>query len=195
MGAAGLTSSSAEMAARGGVGVELETDRVPTREPGMTPYEIMLSESQERMLIVARKGREDEVRKVFAKWSLDAAIVGDADFADTDYCRDHLGRYDLRHEARGIVVAVPPRALLLGVQRGVIVLTPKVTAKSLSNSANLLAIGRFGVTWLTSVPVYFTPGSFFSIHVFHSPMPAPMSSTRLIPRTRKNSASISTTCS
>ncbi|HET9399507.1 MAG TPA: phosphoribosylformylglycinamidine synthase subunit PurL [Candidatus Acidoferrales bacterium] len=76
MGAAGLTSSSCEMAARGGVGIELNLDRVPQREVGMTPYEIMLSESQERMLLVAARGREREVIEVFAKWGLDAVEVG-----------------------------------------------------------------------------------------------------------------------
>jgi phosphoribosylformylglycinamidine synthase II len=76
MGAAGLTSSSCEMGARGGVGIEMELDRVPQRETGMTAYEMMLSESQERMLLVADKGREDEVTRVFAKWGLDAVTVG-----------------------------------------------------------------------------------------------------------------------
>ncbi len=76
MGAAGLTSSSCEMGARGGVGIEMELDRVPQRETGMTAYEMMLSESQERMLLVADKGRADEVLRVFAKWDLDAVIVG-----------------------------------------------------------------------------------------------------------------------
>ena len=76
MGAAGLTSSSAEMAARGGVGVELDMDKVPTREAGMTPYEIMLSESQERMLIVAEPHRVEEIVAVCRKWELDAAVVG-----------------------------------------------------------------------------------------------------------------------
>jgi len=76
MGAAGLTSSSAEMAARGGVGVEIETDRVPLREPDMTPYEIMLSESQERMLVVAEPGRVAEVQAVCARWELAATPVG-----------------------------------------------------------------------------------------------------------------------
>jgi phosphoribosylformylglycinamidine synthase II len=76
MGAAGLTSSSVEMAGRGGTGIVLDLDRVPMREPGMTPYEVLLSESQERMLIVARVGAEDIVREVFAKWDLDAAVVG-----------------------------------------------------------------------------------------------------------------------
>jgi len=76
MGAAGLTSSSAEMAARGGVGVEIDTDRVPTREPGMTPYEIMLSESQERMLVVAEPDRVAEIQAVCAKWELSATPIG-----------------------------------------------------------------------------------------------------------------------
>jgi len=76
MGAAGLTSSSCEMASRGGVGIELELARVPQRETGMTPYEMMLSESQERMLLVAQRGREREVFDVFKKWGLDAVEVG-----------------------------------------------------------------------------------------------------------------------
>jgi phosphoribosylformylglycinamidine synthase II len=76
MGAAGLTCSTCEMGARGGVGLDVELDNVPQRETGMTAYEIMLSESQERMLLVAQKGREDEVLRVFAKWGLDAVIVG-----------------------------------------------------------------------------------------------------------------------
>jgi len=76
MGAAGLTCSTCEMGARGGVGLDVELDFVPQRETGMSAYEIMLSESQERMLMVASKGREDEVLSVFAKWGLDAVIVG-----------------------------------------------------------------------------------------------------------------------
>ncbi len=76
MGAAGFTCSSFEMADRAGSGMELDLDRVPVREEGMTPYEIMLSESQERMLIVAKQGREQDVRKIFEKWDLDVAIVG-----------------------------------------------------------------------------------------------------------------------
>src|SRR5579862_8296460 len=76
MGAAGLTCSTCEMGARGGVGLEVELDLVPQRETGMSAYEIMLSESQERMLLVADKGREREVLDVFAKWGLDATIVG-----------------------------------------------------------------------------------------------------------------------
>ena len=76
MGAAGLTSSSVEMAARAGNGLELDLDRVPRRETGMTAYECMLSESQERMLAVVHAGREAEALAVFAKWDLDAAVVG-----------------------------------------------------------------------------------------------------------------------
>jgi phosphoribosylformylglycinamidine synthase subunit PurL len=76
MGAAGLASSSSEMASRGGRGIELNLDRVPQREAGMTAYEIMLSESQERMLLVAERGREQEVLDVFDKWGLDAVEVG-----------------------------------------------------------------------------------------------------------------------
>ena len=76
MGAAGLTSSSSEMASRGGMGIEIELDQVPQRETGMTPYEIMLSESQERMLLVAETGREREVFETFAKWGLDATKIG-----------------------------------------------------------------------------------------------------------------------
>ncbi|MFQ5904568.1 MAG: phosphoribosylformylglycinamidine synthase subunit PurL, partial [Candidatus Binatia bacterium] len=72
MGAAGLTSSAAEMAGRGGTGVELDLSRVPLREQGMTPYEILLSESQERMLLVAKKGSEGEIKRIFERWDLDA---------------------------------------------------------------------------------------------------------------------------
>jgi phosphoribosylformylglycinamidine synthase len=77
MGAAGLTSSSAEMAARGDVGVTIDTTKVPVREEGMTPYEILLSESQERMLVVAIRGREGEVESILAKWDLTAAVIGE----------------------------------------------------------------------------------------------------------------------
>jgi phosphoribosylformylglycinamidine synthase II len=77
MGAAGLTCSTTEMASRGGTGIEIDLAKVPQRESGMTPYEIMLSESQERMLLVAEKGRESEVLDTFAKWGLDAVVVGE----------------------------------------------------------------------------------------------------------------------
>jgi phosphoribosylformylglycinamidine synthase len=76
MGAAGLTSSSVEMAARGGLGISIDLDKVPKREANLTPYEILLSESQERMLIVARAGAEAEVMEIFAKWDLDAVTIG-----------------------------------------------------------------------------------------------------------------------
>src|SRR5579863_9388484 len=76
MGAAGLTCSTCEMGSRGGVGLEIEIDRVPQRETGMNAYEIMLSESQERMLLVAESGREQEIFRVFEKWGLDAVIIG-----------------------------------------------------------------------------------------------------------------------
>jgi phosphoribosylformylglycinamidine synthase len=97
MGAAGLTSSSAEMAARGGVGVEIDTGLVPTREPGMTPYEILLSESQERMLVVSEPHRVAEIQAVCAKWELNATPIGHV----TDD-----GIYRVRHH--GLVVAAIP---------------------------------------------------------------------------------------
>jgi phosphoribosylformylglycinamidine synthase subunit PurL len=76
MGAAGLTCSTAEMGARGGCGVEVDVTHVPQRETGMTPYEIMLSESQERMLLIVKRGREPEVERIFEKWDLHAAKIG-----------------------------------------------------------------------------------------------------------------------
>ena len=76
MGAAGLTSSSIEMASKGKLGIELDLSKVPCREDKMTPYEIMLSESQERMLIVLEKGKENHAKKIFDKWNLDFAIIG-----------------------------------------------------------------------------------------------------------------------
>ena len=76
MGAAGLTSSSVEMAGKGGVGIELDLDAVPQREEGMTAYEMMLSESQERMLAILKPGREADGHRIFQKWGLDAAVIG-----------------------------------------------------------------------------------------------------------------------
>jgi phosphoribosylformylglycinamidine synthase len=99
MGAAGLTSSSAEMAARGGVGVEIDTGLVPTREPGMTPYEILLSESQERMLVVAEPARVAEIQAVCAKWELAAAPIGHV----TDD-----GIFRVRHEVRLFFICHTP---------------------------------------------------------------------------------------
>jgi phosphoribosylformylglycinamidine synthase subunit PurL len=101
MGAAGLTSTSCEMASRGGLGIEIELARVPQREPGMTPYEMMLSESQERMLLVAARGREQEVLKVFAKWGLDAVEIGRV-------TQDGLVR--VLHHAK-VVAEIPAHAL------------------------------------------------------------------------------------
>ena len=77
MGAAGLTSSSFEMAGRSGSGMKMDLDKVPAREENMTPYEFMLSESQERMLICAKKGYEDKIIEIFEKWDLDVAVVGE----------------------------------------------------------------------------------------------------------------------
>jgi phosphoribosylformylglycinamidine synthase II len=77
MGAAGLTSSSVEMASKGGVGIRLDMNKVPCRETGMTPYEMMLSESQERMLMVLKPGREAEAETIFRKWELDFAVIGE----------------------------------------------------------------------------------------------------------------------
>lgn len=101
MGAAGLTSSTSEMGSRGGAGVEIDVSLVPQRETGMTPYEIMLSESQERMLMVVKRGREPEVERIFDKWDLHAVRIGEVT-AD--------GR--LRVKDRGTTVAdIPNRAL------------------------------------------------------------------------------------
>ena len=83
MGAAGLTCSAVEMGAKGNLGIELDLDKVPVREKGMTAYEIMLSESQERMLMVLRPGREEIAHKIFKKWDLDFAVIGQT----TDTCR------------------------------------------------------------------------------------------------------------
>ncbi|HEV3486537.1 MAG TPA: phosphoribosylformylglycinamidine synthase subunit PurL, partial [Vicinamibacterales bacterium] len=102
MGAAGLTCSTSEMGARGGSGIEIDVKDVPQRETGMTPYEIMLSESQERMLLVVKKGREAEVEAIFEKWDLHAAHIGYV----TD---DGL----LRVKDRGAVVAEIPNGALV----------------------------------------------------------------------------------
>ncbi len=102
MGAAGLTCSTSEMGARGGVGVEIDVTLVPQRETGMTPYEIMLSESQERMLLVVKRGREEEVERIFEKWDLHAVRIGQV-----------TGDGLLRVRERGAIVAeIPNRALV-----------------------------------------------------------------------------------
>jgi phosphoribosylformylglycinamidine synthase len=101
MGAAGLTSSSSEMAARGGLGVELDLDRVPLRSPNLTPYEILLSESQERMLIVAKRGREAELQAIFERWDLHAVVIGEV-----------IGERRWRARWRGQLVADLPVGVL-----------------------------------------------------------------------------------
>src|SRR5215475_7464456 len=101
MGAAGLTCSTTEMGSRGGAGIEIDVALVPQRETGMTPYEIMLSESQERMLLVAKRGREAEVERIFEKWDLHAVKIGEV--TDNGF---------LRVRERGTLVAeIPNRAL------------------------------------------------------------------------------------
>ena len=101
MGAAGLTCSTCEMGSRGGVGIEIDIAKVPQRETGMNPYEIMLSESQERMLFIVRRGREEEVEQIFEKWDLHAVRIGEV----TD---DGLLR--VRDQGR-VVAEIPNRAL------------------------------------------------------------------------------------
>jgi phosphoribosylformylglycinamidine synthase subunit PurL len=106
MGAAGLTSSSVEMAARAGNGIELDLDRVPRRETGMTAYELMLSESQERMLAVVQRGKEKTALDIFAKWDLDAAVVGTV--TDT-------GKIVVRDQGR-VVAEIPVAPLAEGLR-------------------------------------------------------------------------------
>src|SRR5499427_7508880 len=89
MGAAGLTCSTCEMGSRGEVGIEIDLGKVPQRETGMTPYEIMLSESQERMLLVAERGRESEVLEVFKKWGLDAVVIGEVTDGELAVVKNH----------------------------------------------------------------------------------------------------------
>src|SRR6202043_3853097 len=89
MGAAGLTCSTCEMASRGGTGIEIDLAKVPQRETGMSPYEIMLSESHERMLLVAEKGREHGVLDVFKKWGLDSTVVGEVTVGGQLVVKDH----------------------------------------------------------------------------------------------------------
>ena len=104
MGAAGLTSSASEMAGRAGSGVEIDVARVPVREPGMTPYEILLSESQERMLVVAEKSCEQDVRRILEKWELEAAEIGEV-----------TGDGSFRVLENGVVVAdIPALSLTTG---------------------------------------------------------------------------------
>jgi len=76
MGAAGLTSSSVEMAAKGNLGIDINLNNIPCREEKMTPYEMMLSESQERMLLILNSGKEENAKKIFTKWGLDFSVIG-----------------------------------------------------------------------------------------------------------------------
>ena len=129
MGAAGLTCSTCEMGSRGGAGVEIDVMHVPQRETGMTPYEIMLSESQERMLLVVKKGREREVEQIFEKWDLHAAHIGEV---TTD------GR--MRVKNHGEVVAEIPNAALtdaiaaaLGTGVIKVLITDQTTAEALAS--------------------------------------------------------------
>jgi len=104
MGAAGITCSTSEMSARGLSGMDVDLDRVPTRETGMSAYEILLSESQERMLVVVQKGKEDIIKKIFDKWDLHAEVIGEVIDGD---------RLIIRHKGK-VVVDVPPDSLVLG---------------------------------------------------------------------------------
>jgi len=104
MGAAGITCSCSEMSFKGDAGVAIDIEKVPVREENMTPYEILLSESQERMLVCVKKGREDEVREVFKKWELDSTIIGEAD--DT-------GLFTVRLNG-DVIAEIPSHYLALG---------------------------------------------------------------------------------
>ena len=112
MGAAGLTCSSSEMAGKGGVGIELELEKVPVREKGMTPYEIMLSESQERMLMIVEPENLEEVQKVFQKWDLDAVVIGKV----TD---DKMLRVKLNEQ---VLAEIPAEYLVLQSSASVLVI-------------------------------------------------------------------------
>ena len=101
MGAAGLTCSTCEMGSRAGTGVEIHLERVPQRETGLTPYEIMLSESQERMLLVGEKDREEEISSIFRRWGLDAVVIGEV-----------IGESTLRVRNHGTIVAEIPNDAL-----------------------------------------------------------------------------------
>jgi phosphoribosylformylglycinamidine synthase subunit PurL len=134
MGAAGLTCSTSEMGSRGGSGIEIDVSRVPQRESGMTPYEIMLSESQERMLLVVQKGREAEVEAIFEKWDLHAANIGDV-------MTDGM----LRVRQNGVVVAEIPNTALVD--------QAPVYDRPTSKPAYLDEVARFDEAILASGPM------------------------------------------
>ncbi|HET7695472.1 MAG TPA: phosphoribosylformylglycinamidine synthase subunit PurL [Vicinamibacterales bacterium] len=133
MGAAGLTCSTCEMGSRGGAGVEIDVMHVPQRESGMTPYEIMLSESQERMLLVVKKGREAEVEKIFEKWDLHAAHIGEVTTDGIMRVKDH-----------GTVVAEIPNTALVD--------EAPVYDRPAARPAYLDDVGTFDAARLKQVP-------------------------------------------
>ena len=133
MGAAGLTCSTCEMGSRGGAGVEIDVTHVPQRETGMTPYEIMLSESQERMLLVVKKGREAEVEAIFDKWDLHAAHIGEVTTDGLMRVKDHgkvvaeIANTFLVDEAPGYATGRPTSGLH---RRGPLVSTSRRSRRS-----------------------------------------------------------------
>ena len=133
MGAAGLTCSTSEMGSRGGAGIDIDVSRVPQRETGMTPYEIMLSESQERMLLVVKRGREREVEEIFEKWDLHAAHIGDVTADGT-----------LRVRNRGEIVAEIPNGAL--TDEAPVYQRPMETPAYLSDVQTLTLPARPGVS-------------------------------------------------
>ena len=133
MGAAGLTSSSVEMAGKGGVGIVLDLDALPQRETGMTAYEMMLSESQERMLMILRPGAEAEARAIFAKWELDFAVIGQ--LTDT-------GMIEVRHQGRTeALIPLKPLSDEAPLYRRPIEETPKPPPLDAAGVADPVGIG------------------------------------------------------
>ena len=105
MGAAGITCSTSEMSAKGGAGMDIQLDNVPTRQAGMRAWEILLSESQERMLVVVKKGREAEVQAIFDKWDLNCVEIGTVTKG---------GKHPLSSMVKNCVAEVPAESLVLG---------------------------------------------------------------------------------
>ena len=145
MGAAGLTSSSFEMASKGGVGVEMALDAVPARDIGMTAYEFLLSESQERMLMVLKPGSEDAARAVFDIWELDFAVVGH--LTDT-------GRMVMKMEdeiAAALPIAIDPPAGGDGVAAGHLTRKPGVREKAVGEELFLVDLDDQSILRLSAV--------------------------------------------
>ena len=147
MGGAGLTCSTCEMGGRADLGLEIHLERVPQREEGMTPYEIMLSESQERMLLVCPKGREKEVQEIFSRWELDAVVVGEvlgaiavAALAD----RDEQIAFRVERESRAEVIRRADQRL--GDEDHLQVVEPALTELGAGDASAVaaLALGRVG---------------------------------------------------